>query len=289
MQKKLRMILSAALLAAVFCTSAVSAAEQTSKAEQASQAGQASKTEEVAGTEAASGAGKSVQKGWKRIGGKKYYIKANGEHKTGWFNYNNHRFYLNPKEDGAAVTGIKRINGKTYCFNEKGRMLKNRRAYQIGENYYAVDSKGTPRKLSAVEKQAVELLKTFSGSKVRAAFDWAAKLPYQSISTAGKTPRYFASYGFTYKKGDCNVQACAFYCMAKTLGYDAHYVTGFVPQTNGLRGKHAWVEIDLNGTTYVFDPNLAGRYASVYGKNTGWKFRYGAKHTYVYQDMKRVN
>ena len=77
--------------------------------------------------------------------------------------------------------------------------------------------------------------------------------------------------------------------MAKLLGYDAHYIKGTVPQANGTDGKHAWVEIDIKGKTYVYDPNLAGQYASVYGKNTGWKFQYGDKHTYKYQNIERIN
>ncbi len=230
-----------------------------------------------------------VKKGWKWIGGKKYYRKENGKNKTGWFSYNGHRFYLDPKKNGAAATGVRKIQNKYYCFNEKGRLVKDRRAYQVGENYYAIDAKGRAKKLSETEKQAVLQVRTFSGSRLRNAFEWAAKLPYQSIDTEGKTPQAFASHGFTYKRGDCNVQACTFYYMAKVLGYDAHFVKGVVPQANGKKGKHAWVEIDYKGMTYVFDPNLAGQYASKFGKDTGWKFQYGAKNTYKYQEIKRVN
>lgn len=239
--------------------------------------------------EEASAVRAAVKQGWEKDGGKRYYIDADGQKKTGWFTYKGKKYYLNPQADGAAVTGLKKIGGKYYCFNKNGQMLKNKRAYQVGKKYYVIDSKGVAKKMSAVEEQAVRQLNAFSKPELRAAFDWAAKLPYQVISTSGKTPEDFASYGFSYGRGDCNVQACTFCYMARVLGYDAHYIKGTVPQANGTDGKHAWVEIDIKGKTYVFDPNLAGQYASVYGKNTGWKFQYGAKHTYKYQNMERVN
>ena len=140
----------------------------------------------------------AAKQGWKKVGGKKYYIGA----------------------DGKAVTGLQKIGGKYYCFNKKGQMLKNKPAYQVGKNYYVIDSKGVARKMSEAEELAVRQLKKLSKQKLRAAFDWAAKLPYQVISTSGKTPQDFASYGFSYGRGDCNVQACTFCYMAKVLGYD---------------------------------------------------------------------
>ncbi len=238
---------------------------------------------------AAASTAAAAKKGWKKENGKKYYVNAAGKHKTGWFSYKGKKYYLDPKADGAAAAGLKKIGGKYYCFNKKGEMLTDRRAYPVGKSHYVIDSKGVARKMSAAEELTVQLLQQLPQPRIRTSFDWAAKLPYQAIDTNGKTPQYFASYGLLYKRGDCNVQACLFYYFAKVLGYDAHYVKGTVPQANGTDGKHAWVEIDLNGKTYVCDPNLAGQYASVYGKNTGWMFQYGAKHTYKYQNIVRVN
>lgn len=263
---KIHLILALWLLLAAFGAVSVQAAEEVP----------------AAGTE-------TVKQGWKTVGGKRYYIDASGAHKTGWFTFKGYRFYLDPAADGAAVTGLKKIGGTYYCFNKSGHMLKNKKCYAVGKKYYVIDSKGAAKRLTGAQALAAGQLKKLPHQTLRSAFDWAAKLPYQSISTAGKTPAYFASYGFTYQRGDCNVQACALWCMAKVLGYDAHYITGTVPQANGKDGKHAWVEIDIKGKTWVFDPNLAGQYASVYGKNTGWKFQYGAKHTYKYQNIKRVN
>lgn len=263
-KRSIRVILTMFLLLAAFSTVTVQATEQVSAAA-------------------------TVKKGWKTVGGKKYYIKANGQHRTGWFNYNGKRYYLDPKADGAVTIGLKKISGKNYIFNKYGYLVRDKKYYLVGKKYYAIDANGVATKLTNVEQQAVRQLKKLSSQKLRNAFDWAAKLPYQAISTKGKTPGGFASYGFTHNRGDCNVQACVFYYMARVLQYDAHFVKGTVPQANGKDGNHAWVEIKIGGKTYVFDPNLAGQYASVYGKNTGWKFQYGDKHTYKYQNITRVN
>lgn len=235
----------------------------------------------------ASDASSSAQRGWEKVDGKRYFTGADGEHRTGWFTFKGKKFYLDPAEDGAAVTGLKKIEGKNYCFNDIGHLVVNRRFYQAGKSYYAIDASGVAVKLPRAGQLAVKQLKKFPQATLRSAFNWAANLPYKPTST--RTPEQFAIYGFNQSRGDCNVQACTFWCMARVLGYDAHYMKGTVPQANGTDGNHAWVEIDIEGKTWVFDPNFAGQYSSQFGKNTGWKFEYGTKNTYKYQNITRVN
>ena len=57
----------------------------------------------------------------------------------------------------------------------------------------------------------------------------------------------------TTGKGNCYCFAAEFAVLAKALGYDAKCYSG----TIGVgRQKHGWVEIDFDGVTYVFDPNI---------------------------------
>lgn len=109
------------------------------------------------------------------------------------------------------------------------------------------------------------------GWDLRAAFIWSASMPYyrlpQDISYGA---RFFATYGFQNGQGDCYVMAACFYEMAKALGYDAHWMFGYVPMARGGLGIHSWVEIDLNGATYVCDPD----YTHESGGN-GYMFSYG--------------
>ena len=78
--------------------------------------------------------------------------------------------------------------------------------------------------------------------------------------------------------------AATFYYMAKTLGYDAHQMAGYVPLSSGGMGVHSWVEIDMNGTTYVFDPDFTNET----GRN-GYQITYGTSGTWVYSSYYRMN
>ena len=93
-----------------------------------------------------------------------------------------------------------------------------------------------------------------------------------------------ALYGFQNGVGDCYVMAATFYYMAKTLGYDAHQMAGYVPLSSGGMGVHSWVEIDMNGTTYVFDPDFTNET----GRN-GYQITYGTSGTWVYSSYYRMN
>lgn len=94
---------------------------------------------------------------------------------------------------------------------------------------------------------------------------------------------WYANFGFDNHKGNCYVMAATFQKMAKLLGYDAHLVEGYIRTYNG-RGRHGWVEIDMNGTTYVFDPNF--EYG---GYGNGYQINYGMSGTFKYIDYARVD
>ncbi len=58
-------------------------------------------------------------------------------------------------------------------------------------------------------------------------------------------------------KGDCYNFAAAFYYLAKRLGYDATAVVGACGYSWNTRPiAHGWVEIPMDGTVYVFDPQI---------------------------------
>ncbi len=117
------------------------------------------------------------------------------------------------------------------------------------------------------------------GWNLSAAFSWSAGMAYY-----GGVPRdaytgmeWYANYGFTYHQGNCYVMAATFCEMAKTLGYDAHQISGSVPLASGGYGPHSWVEINMNGGTYVFDPDFAHET----GRN-GYMIYYGQSGTWIY-------
>ena len=122
------------------------------------------------------------------------------------------------------------------------------------------------------------------GWDLRKAFIWSASMPYYRLAEGIEYgARYFANFGFQNGKGDCYVMAACFYEMAKALGYDAHWMFGYVPMARGGLGIHSWVEIDLNGATYVCDPD----YTHESGGN-GYMFSYGYSG-WGYYNKQRMN
>lgn len=123
------------------------------------------------------------------------------------------------------------------------------------------------------------------GWNLWAAYNWSANLPYVNYSNdPSPGSKNFAIHGFKTKTGDCYVMAGTFYYMAKLLGYDAHQIAGYVPLRSGGMGVHSWVEIDINGSTYVFDPDFTHES----GRN-GYQISYGMSGTWRYSNYYRMN
>ena len=144
-----------------------------------------------------------------------------------------------------------------------------------------------PSTLTEAEQKAKAVLVTI-GWDLRAAYNWSAHaLPYYTLGpeVTGNSvhSEWYANFGFDNHKGNCYVMAATFQKMAKLLGYDAHLVEGYIRTYNG-RGRHGWVEIDMNGTTYVFDPNF--EYG---GYGNGYQINYGMSGTFKYIDYARVD
>lgn len=129
--------------------------------------------------------------------------------------------------------------------------------------------------------RAVEVLDKV-GWSLRAAFDWSSGMPYYGHtddmpSTPDNGMEWFCNYGYDHYKGNCYVMAGTFYQMAIELGYKARQVYGRVPRVDGTYSTHSWVEIIIDGTTYVFDPQFEGKT----GRN-GYYFTYGRSGTWRY-------
>ena len=82
------------------------------------------------------------------------------------------------------------------------------------------------------------------------------KLPIPMEPEEGYTEdEYYAVYAYENRTGNCYCYAAAFYQLALELGYDAEFVQGKVGMAAGGTGPHGWVEIHVNGSTYVCDPD----------------------------------
>lgn len=206
--------------------------------------------------------GSYVKNKWYYVSGKKYYFDAAGYMVTGWKNLGGEKYYfykLNDKYGGSygAMATDTTIDGKY------------------------LDSEGRCSEVNAMAKRVLDKV----GWDLKAAYNWSAGLTYER-NTANASPgsEWFAKYGFENGKGNCYVMAATFYYMAKLLGYDAHQVTGMVGARNGGVTPHSWVEIDINGKTYVFDPDFTNEF-----KLNGYMITYGASGTLRYTSYSRMN
>ena len=201
---------------------------------------------------------------WNYINSNWYHFDQNGIMQTGWFLYNGNWYYLYPANNNAgksigAMAQNTTIDG--YFISQDGIWI-NDEAYQ---GAYSV--------LNQV------------GWNLWSAYNWSANLPYVNYSNdPSPGSRDFAIHGFQTKTGDCYVMAATFYYMAKALGYDAHQIAGYVPLRGGGQGVHSWVEIDMDGSTYVFDPDFTHE-----TKRNGYQITYGMSGTWRYSNYYRMN
>lgn len=213
-----------------------------------------------------------MAKGWQTISGKKYYFNGNGIMQTGFLKQEKGTYYFN--SSGVMQTGWQTISGKRYYFQENGLMLTN-----TTKDGYRIGADGTAVKI--IYPKASAKLDSI-GRDLQKAFNWASSMTYYGHNaympdTAEPGTKWYADFGFDNNKGNCYVMAAVFCEMARELGYNAKQISGQVPLRRGGLGPHSWVEITINGTVYVYDPdftNETGRngFQITYGQSGTWRY-----------------
>ena len=67
----------------------------------------------------------------------------------------------------------------------------------------------------------------------------------------------FRTYGMLLlNTGDCYGYSAAFVSLTRAIGLDSYMVYGLQVNNNGKKNNHAWCEINVNGVTYIFDPDI---------------------------------
>ena len=226
--------------------------------------------------------GKMVASEWMLIDERWYHFYGGGGMETGWTKQNGNWYHLNA--NGAMETGWIIMNDDWYYLYPAGNSLgapEGAMAVNTVINGYVVAPDGV---YNDAYQGAYNVLNQV-GWNLRAAYNWSANLPYVNYSNdPSPGSKNFAIHGFKTKTGDCYVMAGTFYYMAKLLGYDAHQIAGYVPLRSGNMGVHSWVEIDINGSTYVFDPDFTHES----GRN-GYQISYGMSGTWRYSNYYRMN
>ena len=243
--------------------------------------------------------------GWKYINSNWYHFYDSGVMETGWTYYKNNWYYLSPYGD-MSVNEWEYINSNWYHFDQNGIMQTGWFLYD-GNWYYLYPANNNAGKSVGVMAQNTTIDGYFIsqdgiwindeayqgaynvlnqvGWDLWSAYSWSASLPYVNYSNdPSPGSKNFAIHGFQTKTGDCYVMAATFYYMAKALGYDAHQMAGYVPLRGGGLGVHSWVEIDMDGSTYVFDPDFTHE-----AKRNGYQITYGMSGTWRYSNYYRMN
>lgn len=111
-------------------------------------------------------------------------------------------------------------------------------------------------------ENAVNTILNEAGRDLYSCYRWAIDnmsyqtLPIPMAPPAGYTEEEgYAIYAVENRRGNCYCFAAAFVAAAKALGYDARLIQGNVGRIGGGRTPHGWAEIDIDGTTYVCDPD----------------------------------
>lgn len=60
--------------------------------------------------------------------------------------------------------------------------------------------------------------------------------------------------------GCCYHYSSAYVYILRAIGFEAHLVSGNVPSYNGGLTPHCWLYVTINGTNYIFDPDLDMNY-----------------------------
>lgn len=106
--------------------------------------------------------------------------------------------------------------------------------------------------------------------KVKACYDYLVKNGTYSYenSVISPTEKILYDSGLDYSlvslaysiltsnKGVCDHFSAAFVVMTRAIGLESYFVGGQVSRKGGGYTGHAWVNIKLNGTYYVFDPQV---------------------------------
>ncbi len=215
--------------------------------------------------------------GLHRSGSLAYYVREDGTlyDVPGLLEVGGARYLIEDASGRIATDGALHLyDGSPVFCTETGALLQN-----AGWHDFYFDETGTYTSRDASIDAAVEEIlascttpEMTQEEKLRACYNYVRDYRYlgRNATIYTKTmPREnavtYANKIYTTGKGDCYNFAAAFYFLAKRLGYDATAIIGtcgYVWNTHAI--AHAWVEIPMDGTVYLFDPQIEN-YNTRYG------------------------
>lgn len=172
----------------------------------------------------------------------------------------------------ALDDGPHRIDGWLYWV-AGGEFVRDQR---VGDLYfdengcYTTGNEELDEKLNAIVEETTDGSMT-QDEQMRALFDYVRdnftylKQPLISKDQTDWETDY-ALFFLNNGKGNCHNFAATYCLLCREVGLPAYTVVGEV-----LNGPHGWVEIELDGSVYMFDPQLEWRYLRDWGM-AGYRF-----------------
>ena len=155
------------------------------------------------------------------------------------------------------------------------RLMEDDTPVYIPDILHPIDREIYPKAAKALDEAGWDLKKAYYWSVKNLTYYGNGKPDMPEHGEPGIA--WYADFGFTNNKGNCFVFAATFCEMSRLLGYTTRQMYGQVPYALGGLTPHSWVEIDIDGQTYVFDPE----YQYQTGKN-GFMIHYGMPGTWQY-------
>lgn len=100
------------------------------------------------------------------------------------------------------------------------------------------------------------------GANPRTLYDYMMTYPYINGSKypTGNWTIPFAKEMYERRGGNCYRYASLYCWLLRAAGYDANAISGYISSRIQGWAPHGWVEVYINGTTYVCDPNIGRSY-----------------------------
>lgn len=172
----------------------------------------------------------------------------------------------------SSSDGPRRVDGRLYWF-VNGEPVRNQSVsglYFDENGCYTTGNAELDEKLNAIVEELTDDSMT-RDQKLRVLFNYVRdnfkylKRPLISKDQTGWEPEY-ALFFLNNGKGNCYSFSAAYCLLCRELGLPAYTVVGSV-----LNSHHGWVEIVLDGSAYMFDPQLEWRYLHDWGRS-GYDF-----------------
>ena len=168
------------------------------------------------------------------------------------------------KETLNIARGLYSKNGTLYYVEQNGSLARNKTidGFTFGaDGKYTTNSEILDNKLSEIiqshtnsnmtQEQKLKVVHEY----VRDNYNYLKRPFVQKGQTDWE--KQYALDMLDMQKGNCYSFAALYYYLAKQIGYDAHAVIGTIGHEHS---PHGWVEIAMDGTTYIFDAEMEMAY-----------------------------